>query len=86
MFDSCRTLEELNRERQVCMRSGAQPLEVNSAYNKAKRRLLEDTPTYRKIPSYTGVAESIEAFTPFPILSGKGRPNEIIVTPEGVLL
>ena len=78
MFETCGSLEELNKERQRLMRSGA--------YNRAKRCLLEEVPTYRKIPTYTGTAGSVGVFTPFPMLSGTGRPNEIIITPEGVLL
>lgn len=86
MFETCGSLAELNRERQHLMRSGANAMEVNAAYNRAKKRLLEETPSYRKIPTYTGEADSVGVFMPFPMLSGKGRPNEIIITPEGVLL
>ncbi len=86
VFETCGSLEELNKERQRLMRSGGNPMEVNAAYNRAKRCLLEEVPTYRKIPTYTGTAGSVGVFTPFPMLSGTGRPNEIIITPEGVLL
>lgn len=86
MFETCSTLSDLNEERQRLTRSGAPLMEVNAAYNKAKRRLLEDTPSYRKIPTYTGVADCVGMFTPFPFLKGRGAPNEIVITPEGVLL
>lgn len=86
MFETCGSLEELNKERQRLMRSGGNPMEVNAAYNRAKRCLLEEVPTYRKIPTYAGIAGSVGVFTPFPMLSGTGHPNEIIITPEGVLL
>lgn len=86
MFETCGSLEELNRERQRLIREGSQPLDVNAAYNRAKRQLLEEMPSYRKIPSYTGEAGSIGVFAPFPFVSGKGRPDEIVITPEGVLL
>lgn len=86
MFDICSSLAELNRERQRLVREGVPPQEVNAAYNRARRRLMEETPAYRKIPIYTGTAGNVGTFLPFPILSGKGKPNEIIVTPEGVLL
>lgn len=33
-----------------------------------------------------GVANSVSMFTPFPFLKGQGAPNEIVITPEGVLL
>lgn len=86
MFETCGSLEELSRERRRLMRSGGNPTEVNAAYNHTKKCLLEEVPTYRKIPTYTGAAGSVGVSTPFPILSGTGRPNEIIITPEGVLL
>lgn len=86
MFETCGSLEELNKERQLRMRSGENAMEVNAAYNRAKKQLLEDTPSYRKIPSYTGEVGSVGVFMPLPMLSGKGNPNEIIITPEGVLL
>lgn len=86
MFETCSTLSDLNEERQRLARSGVPLMEVNAAYNKAKRRLLEDTPSYRKIPTYMGAANSVNMFTPFPFLKGQGAPNEIVITPEGVLL
>lgn len=86
MFETCGSLEELNKERQRRMHSGTDAMEVNAAYNRAKKRLLEDTPSYRKIPCYTGEIGSVGVFMPLPMLSGKGKPNEIIITPEGVLL
>ena len=86
MFETCGSLEELNKERQRLMRAGAAPMEVNAAYNKAKRRLLEEAPSFRKIPTYTGEAGSIGVFMALPILKGQGKPNEIVITPEGVLL
>lgn len=86
MFETCGSLEELNKERQWRIRSGACAMEVNAAYNRAKKQLLEDTPSYRKIPSYTGETGNVGVFMPLPMLSGKGKPNEIIITPEGVLL
>ena len=45
MFETCSTLSDLNEERQRLARSGVPLMEVNAAYNKAKRRLLEDTPS-----------------------------------------
>lgn len=86
MFETCGSLLELNKERQQLIRSGAQPMEINAAYNRAKKQLLEETPSYRKIPHYTGEAASVGVYAPFPILKGQGNPNEIIVTPDGVLL
>ena len=86
MFESCSSLSVLNVERLRLARSGVPLMEVNAAYTKAKRRLLEDTPSYRKIPTYTGIANSVSMFTPFPFLKGQGAPNEIVITPEGVLL
>lgn len=86
MFETCGSLEELNKERQLRIRSGVNAMEVNAAYNRAKKLLLEDTPSYRKIPSYAGEAGNVGVFMPLPMLSGRGKPNEIIITPEGVLL
>lgn len=86
MFETCGSLEELNKERQRLMHDGCNPMDVNAAYNRAKRCLLEEVPSYRKIPTYTGTVGSVGVFTPFPMLYGTGRPNEIIITPEGVLL
>ena len=36
VFETCGSLEELNKERQRLMRSGGNPMEVNAAYNRAK--------------------------------------------------
>lgn len=86
MFETCSSLEELNRERQRLIRSGAEPMKVNAAYNRSKKRMLDEAPSYRKIPTYTGVARSDGVYTPFPFIAGRCQQNEIIITEEGVLL
>lgn len=86
MFEVCSSLAELNRERQRLVQEGVPPLEVNAAYNRMRKRLMEETPSFRKIPTYTGQAATVGVFLPLPILEGRGKPNEIIVTAEGVLL
>jgi hypothetical protein len=86
VFENCDTLAELNQERKRLLSTGVQQVEVNSAYNKAKAALIEKAPSYRHIPTYTGVAEEAKMFLALPVLSEKGRKNEIIITPRGVLL
>lgn len=88
MFEECSTLAELSKTRQSLVRSGADLMEVNAAYNKAKKRLMEETPSFRKVPTYSKQEDGDKApvFFAFPILRGQGKPNEIILTSEGVLL
>lgn len=63
MFETCSTLSDLNEERQRLARSGVPLMEVNAAYNKAKRRLLEDTPSYGKYPPIW-VSPTVSACSP----------------------
>lgn len=86
MFEHCSTLGALNQERQALIRSGADTMEVNSAYNRAKKLLVEQAPVFRTIPTYSGEGEECRGFVSFPFLKGKGAPNEIVITPGGVLL
>lgn len=86
MFETCGTLGDLNKERQSRIRSGASQMEVNHAYNQAKARLLEETPLYRTIPFYKGDEPIVPLYVPFSILPDRGLSNEIVITPEGVLL
>lgn len=86
MFETCASLEDLNRERQRLVQSGVSPMTVNRAYNRAKKELLDTMPAFRHIPRYTGKAAGTPTYCALPILPGKGNPNEIVITPEGVLL
>jgi len=68
------------------MLAGTPPMEINSAYNKAKRELMDATPSFRTIPTFGATPREPQYFVPFPILNQRGNPNEIIVLEEGVIL
>lgn len=86
MFEQCNSLGELNKERQSLIRSGHSVAEVNSAYNKVRKSLMEAVPTFRKIPTYTAVVSEPPVYVALPIIAGQGLPNEIVLTAAGVLL
>lgn len=86
MFENCKDLAELNQQRQHLMRSGVPPIEVNSAYNKAKRELLQKAQQYRRIPTFSDSGGKAELHYALPILSVDGRRNEIVITERGVIL
>lgn len=87
MFEHCNTLAELNGERQRLVRVGESVAKVNAAYNRAKKELLDAVPSYRHIPTYI-YCDKTEAshYVALPFLKQKGKPNEIIITMEGVIL
>ena len=86
MFENCKDLAELNQQRQHLMRSRVPPIEVNSAYNKAKRELLQKAQQYRRIPTFSDSGCKAELHYALPILSVDGRRNEIVITERGVIL
>lgn len=44
MFDSCESLADLNAERiQLLQKDGADPLEINNAYNARKMKILSNS-------------------------------------------
>ena len=86
MFSGCNTLSDINMRRQELIRGGKDPKEVNAAYNKAKKQLLDVRPTFRKIPTYTCKIPEPRLFTPIPFTKQPCGVAEIIVTKEGVTL
>lgn len=87
MFENISSLSDLNKERQRLVKEGNSIPQVNSAYNQAKRKLMEDTPKYRKIARHQEPSEPKAIL--YNILSlqcGQVAANEIYYTERGVLI
>lgn len=86
MFSTCGSLAELNAMRQRLIKDGVSVKDVNSAYNKAKKTIMDAVPTFRKIPTFTGETITPRTFVALPIISMGGKLNEIHITEEGARL
>lgn len=88
MFESVFTLRDLNQERQRLVREGTPVPSVNSAYNAAKRRILENTSSYRTIPFFSHYVEC--ATEPVPNTMGLHlnavSHNVLQITADGILI
>lgn len=79
MFEDVKRLSDLNAERKRLVMAGHPVTEVNAAYNKARRALMETTPKVRRPPTFTGEAAPRTTYTPCPLSMGKVPKNVIQV-------
>lgn len=86
MFSECNTLQELNMRRRELQAQGRPAVEVNSAYNKARKELvMASTPDYRVLAKEPCVVPDKQIYGTY-VHSGACAANEIAVIGEEVYI
>ena len=84
MFEGCKTLAELNARRKDLVMQGHKMSTVNAHYNHARKELMAQQVTFRKIPFFSDLVESVPATVlPMPIKL-KMVPQNTIIVKDGV--
>ena len=86
MFSGCNTLQELNARRRELQAQGKSAVEVNSAYNKARKELMmASTPDYRVLTKEPCIVPAKQVYGTY-VHNGACAANEIAVIGEEVYI
>lgn len=85
MFESCNTLQELNKARSDAIRSGMRPQEVNSAYNAKRKEVMLVNPAFKQINIIRPDQSQVQPVMYLPYAGQSGKTNTITITGKGVL-
>ena len=86
MYSGVDSLTALNAKRKELIASGAPIAEVNAAYNNARKKLMDSTPTFRRPPKFTGVGREPINYSAYSLVPNKVPANELHITDKEVFI
>lgn len=84
MFENCTTLSQLNQERVSLVSVGVPLVQVNNAYNEAKKKLTASTLYTKVTNSKIEVPDYGPLYASLLYKGASPKPGAIMVTKEGV--
>ena len=84
MFTGCVTLEQINLKRKELIAAGQDIAQVNAAYNRAKKSIIESRPTFRRPPKFTATPAQPKEYAPFNLKRGEVPKNTIRITADAI--
>ena len=84
MFESCKSVEDLCKERMALLHGGANAAEVSVAFNKAKARIMGQSDEYKPIRVYRAKTYDAPLMAAFNYLGPAPKANTIIISQEGI--
>lgn len=86
MFEGCTTLTQLSNRRRELIQGGTPVQEVNAAYNRAKRALVNAKPEFRRPPTFSGEPTTQKSYMPYKLFNTDVPKNVLRITDEGIYL
>lgn len=86
MFENCTTIMELNQERTRLRSQGYSIMEINGAYNRARRNLMGRSSAYKQIDIQRYSPEQLPPYSPAAYLGNAKNSMTLRVEPNGVYL